>query len=55
MVTILMMSRKMAILGLLKMKLFRNKDEGVTISVHGVSNKTLSCDSNYAVDMFMRL
>ena len=53
MVTILMMSRKMAILGLLKMKLFRNKDEGVTISVHGVRNKTLSCDSNYAVDMFM--
>ena len=38
-VTILMMSRKLATLGLLKIKLFWNKGYGVIISVHDVSNK----------------
>ena len=46
MVTILMMSEKMDTLGLLKIKLFRNKDCKVIISVYDVINKNLSCDSN---------
>ena len=40
-------------LGLLKIKLFWNKGYGVMISVHGITNKILSCDSNYIVDVVM--
>ena len=54
MFAILMTSAKMAILGLLKiilfLKLFCNKSYDVMISVHDVTNKILSCDSNYIVD-----
>ena len=39
MVTILMMSAKMAILSLLKMKVFLNKGYDVIISVYDVINK----------------
>ena len=46
MVTILMMSAKMAILGLLK-------DYGVIVSLHDVANKILSRDSDYIVDVVM--
>ena len=46
MVTILMMSAKMATLGLLKIKVFYNKGDNVIISVHDVSKKILSRDSN---------
>ena len=53
MVTILMMSAKMATLGLLKIKVFLDKGYDVTISVHDVNNKTLSRDSNYFVDVVM--
>ena len=53
MVTILMMSAKMATLGLLKIKVFRNKDYDVIISVYGVINKNLSDDSNFIVDVVM--
>ena len=53
MVTILMMSAKMATLGLLKIKVFWNKGYDVIISVHDVTNKILSRDSNYIVDVFM--
>ena len=42
MVTILMMSAKMATPGLLKMEIFRNKDDDVVISVYDVINKNLS-------------
>ena len=48
-----MMSAKLAALGLLKMKLFSNKDYDVIISVHYVTNKILSFDSNYIVDVVM--
>ena len=41
----------MATLGLLKMKLFLNKSYDVMISVIEVTNKSLSCDSNYIVDV----
>ena len=53
MVAILMMSAKMATLGLLKIKVFWNKGYDVIISVHDVTNKILSRDSNYIIDVVM--
>ena len=53
MVTTLMMSTKIATPGLLKVKLFLNKGYDVLISVHNVTKKVLSRDSNYTVDMVM--
>ena len=53
MVTILMVPAKMATLELLKIKVFWNKDYDVIISVHDVTNKILSPDSNYIVDVVM--
>ena len=47
MVAILMMSAKLATLGLLKIKVFWNKGYGVIIFVHDVTNKILSRDSNH--------
>ena len=51
MVTILMMSAKLATLGLLKTKVFQNEDYDVIVSVHDFVNKVLSRDSNYVVDV----
>ena len=51
MVTSLMMPAKMAILGLLKIKVFWNKGYDAIVSIHDITNKILSCDSNYIVDM----
>ena len=53
MVKILMMSAKMATPGLLKIKVFWNKGYDVIISVHDVTNKILSRDSNYNVNVVM--
>ena len=53
MVTILMMPVKMATLGLLKIKVFWNKDYDVIISVYDVTSKILSYDSNYIVNVVM--
>ena len=53
MVTILMMSAKMATLGLLKIRVFWNKGYDVIISTHDVTNKFLSHDSNYIIDVVM--
>ena len=53
MVTILMMSAKMATPGLLKIKVFWNKGYDVIIYVHDVTNKILSRDSNYGVNVVM--
>ena len=50
MVTILMISAKMATPGLLKIKVFWKKGYDVRISVHDVTNNILSRDSNYIVD-----
>ena len=47
------MSAKMATLGLLKITVFWNKGYDVIISVDDVTNKILSRDSNYIVDVFM--
>ena len=52
MVAILMMSTKLATLGLLKTKVFC-KSYDVIISVHDIINKVLSRDSNYIVDVVM--
>ena len=53
MVTILMMSAKMATPGLLKIKVFWNKGYYVIYSVYDVTNKILSHDSNYIMDVVM--
>ena len=47
------MSAKMATPGLLKITVFWNKGYDVIISVDDVTNKILSRDSNYIVDVFM--
>ena len=54
MVTVLMMSAKMATLGLLKIKVLWNKGDDVIISLHDVTKKILSRDSNYIIDVVMR-
>ena len=43
----------MATLGLLKIKLIWNKGYDIIISVHDVTNKILSRDPNYIVDVVM--
>ena len=48
-----MMLAKMATPGLLKIKVFRNKDYYVIISVHDVTKKIFLYDSNYIVDVAM--
>ena len=53
MVSVLMISAKLATLGLLKIKVFWNKGYGVTISAHDIKNKILSRDSNYIVGVVM--
>ena len=51
MVTTLMMSAKIATLGFLEINIFWNKGYDVIMSVHDVTNKILSRDSNYTVDV----
>ena len=53
MVTILMMSARMATPSLLKIKVFWDIGYDVIIYVHDVTNKVLSRDSNYFVNVFM--
>ena len=50
-VAILVMSAKMATLGILKIKLFWIKVYNVIIYVDDVTNQILSRDSNYIIDM----
>ena len=47
------MAAKMPTAGLLKIKVFWNKCYDVIIYVHDVTNKILSLDSNYNVDVVM--
>ena len=47
------MSAKIATPDLLKITVFWNKGYDVIISVDDVTNKILSRDSNYIVDLFM--
>ena len=51
MVVNFMMPKKLAILGLLKIRGFWNKDYDVIIPFHDVTNKVLSRDPNYIVDI----
>ena len=53
MFVVLIVSTKLAVLGLLKLKVFWIKDYDVKISVHDVTNKIFSPDSNYIVDADM--
>ena len=48
-----MMSAKMATAGLLKIKVFWNKSYYVIYSVYDITNKILSHDSKYIVDVVM--
>ena len=48
-----MMSVKMTTPGLLNITVFWNEGYDVIISVDDVTNKVLSRDSNYIVDVFM--
>ena len=48
-----MMSAKLATLNLLKIKIFRNKGYDVITFVYDVTNKILSRDLNYIVDVVM--
>ena len=50
---ILMISAKSVTPGLLKTKIFKNKGYEVIIVDHEVTNKILSCDPNYMVDVVM--
>ena len=54
MLRILMMSAKMDTLGLLKIKVFRKKHNDVIISVYDITNKILSRDSSYFVNLVIR-
>ena len=53
MVTILIISAKLATPGLLEIKIFRNKGYDVIINDCDIINKILSRDSNYNVDLVM--
>ena len=53
MVTILIISAKMATLVFLKIRTFWNKCYDIIISVHDVINKILPYDSNYVVDLVL--
>ena len=48
-----MMSGKLVTLGVHKIKLFWRKSRDVKIYVHDISNKILSRNSNYVVDVVM--
>ena len=48
-----MMSAKLAILGIFKIKVFWSKGYDIIIFVHNVTNKILSRVSNCIVDMVM--
>ena len=48
-----MMSAKLVTVGLLKRKIFWNKGYDVITPVHDITNKVLSVNSNYIVDMVM--
>ena len=53
MVTILMMSAKLSSPALLKLMIFQNKGYDVIILEYEVTNKILSRESNYVVDVGM--
>ena len=52
-VTIFMMPSKLVTPGLLKIKIFRKEDYDVIIFDYDVTNRLLSHDSNYIIDVVM--
>ena len=50
-VAVLMISAKLATLGLLKKQVFRNKGSDTIVYIYDVNNKILLRDSNYIVDV----
>ena len=48
-----MMSVTLATPDVLKIKILWNKGYDITISVHDIISKSLSCDSNYNVNMVL--
>ena len=50
---VLMMSAKLATVGLLKIKVFCNRVYDVIISAYYVINEILSSDSNYIAEVIM--
>ena len=55
MVAILMVWVKLATLGLLKIKVFRNKGYDVMTFVYDFNSKILSSDSNFIVDLVTKV
>ena len=53
MVAILMTAEKLATLGFLKIKAILNKGYDFMNSINDITNKILSCDSNYIVNVVM--
>ena len=53
MVAVLMMSAKLSTLGPVKIKVFWSKGYDVMISVYDDTNKILSRDSNYIINVVM--
>ena len=53
MISILMMSAKLARLGFPKIKVFRKKGYVIIISINDVTDKILSDESNYNEDVVM--
>ena len=53
MITILMVSAKIAALGLIQLKIFWNKSNDLKIFVYEVTKKKFLRDSNYIVDVVM--
>ena len=53
MITILMVSAKIAALGLIQLKIFWNKSNNVKIFVYEVTKKIFLRESNYIVDVVM--
>ena len=51
----LKISSKMATLGLLKIKVFRDRGYGGIIPVYDITSKILSCGSSYIVNVVMWL
>ena len=49
------MASKLTTPGLFKINVFRNKDFDIIASVHDVTDKILSRDSNYVVDVIILL
>ena len=54
MVTVLIISAKLATLGFLKIKVFWNEGHDVITSAHDVTNRILSGESNFIEDVIMQ-